>query len=480
MTLTAPEAYYWEWSKDLAWGYFDHPPMIAFVIRLFTMLGGDSAFYIRLGALVLSVLTTIVLYLLARDMFGKRQALVVCSVIQIVPFFAAGSIVSVPDAPLAFFWICTVYFVSRATLFNQKRLWYAAGVSLGLALMSKYHSSLLVPCVLVYLVLSKDMRVWLLRKEPYLAVLVGLLVFLPNLLWNIEHHATTFRFLLVERHGEVEFSIKGVLIFVAGFLVMLSPLFAVVAVRFIPRIGRAAFREYDDRYLLLLSTSLPPIIFFGLLSPFMHIGAHWVAVGYTTLCLAVISLLMEKQPSGKISLFNGFPLISIIFSLVFVVGAHLFVAIAASIPPNVKFAGGTYNLLISEKQEEFYGWEELSVKLQEIAKSMPDPERTFFISHGYRFASHLRFLVGAKFQTRTTGFNEWKNQYAVWNDLDSLKGWDAVFVEKDRSNKDPELLMKIFERVGPFEELEIRVNHFKVRSFYIIRCFGYKARYIFP
>jgi hypothetical protein len=111
---------------------------------------------------------------------------------------------------------------------------------------------------------------------------------------------------------------------------------------------------------------------------------------------------------------------------------------------------------------------------------MPDPECTFFITHGYRFASHLRFLVGAEFKTRTTGFNEWKNQYAVWNDLESLRGWDAVFVEKDFSSQDPQLLMRIFERVGPLEELEISVNDFKVRSFYIIRCYGYKARYVSP
>ena len=98
MPLTAPEAYYWEWSKALAWGYFDHPPMIAYVINFFTMLGGDSEFYIRLGALTLSVLTTFVLYLLAKDMFGRKTALVVCGMIQIMPFFAAGGILSVPDA----------------------------------------------------------------------------------------------------------------------------------------------------------------------------------------------------------------------------------------------------------------------------------------------------------------------------------------------------------------------------------------------
>ena len=63
-------------------------------------------------------------------------------------------------------------------------------------------------------------------------------------------------------------------------------------------------------------------------------------------------------------------------------------------------------------------------------------------------------------------------------DLESLKGWDALFVDKDRSSKDIDLLLKIFDRVGPIEESEIKVNDTKVRSFYIIRCYGYKARYL--
>jgi len=479
MPLTAPEAYYWEWSKDLALGYFDHPPMIAYVIRFFTLLGGDSEFYIRLGAVTMSILSTFVLYLLAKDMFGRKTALVCCGIIQIMPFFAAAGILSVPDSPLALFWILTIYFVNRATIFNRRGLWYASGISLGLSLMSKYHAFLLVPCVFLYLVFSRQMRGWLFRKEPYLALMAGFLVFLPNLYWNIAHQATTFRFLLVERHGAIEFSIRWVLNFVAGFLLFLSPLFALLVLRLIPRLWRAALRQHDDRYLLLLSTSLTPIIFFGLLSPFMNVGAHWVAVGYTTLCLAVVSLLMESRPrNGRPYLLQGFPLASVTLSLVLVVCIHVIAMSAGSIPPTLRIAGRTYNLLISKGQRDFYGWKELSVRLKDAAKAMPDPKRTFFLSHGYRFASHLRFLAGANFPTRTTGHVVWQNQYGIWDDLESLKGWDALFVDKDRSSQDIELLSKIFDRVGPIEEFAIMVNDTKVRSFFIIRCYGYKAKYL--
>lgn len=476
--LSAPEAYYWEWSKNLAWGYFDHPPMIAYLIKLFTLIGGDGEFYVRLGPLVLSILSTVVFYHLAKDMFGPKTALVACGIIQIIPFFATASIVSVPDAPLAFFWILTVYLVNRATILNHHRLWYAVGISLGLALLSKYHAFLLIPCVLIYLLVSKDMRPWLGKKEPYLALLLGLLIFLPNLYWNIDHSGTTFRFLLVERHETLGFSLKGVFKFIGGVMAFLSPLFALLVLRLLPRLGRAALRERDNRYLLLLSTSLPPIGFFALFSPFISVGAHWVAVGYMALCLATISAIMENRGPKGMSLFHGFPLASIFFSMGLVLFAYVAAIAVVSVPPAITFAGRTYDLRIADPQKEIYGWDELGEKLTEKIKVMPNPDRTFIITHSYRVASHVRYFVGAEFLTRTTGYEEWQNQYLIWDDILSLKGWDALFVDKQSRRSDLDLLQRIFERVGPMEEVEIKMNHIKARSFYVIRCYGYKGRYI--
>lgn len=476
--LSAPEAYYWEWSKHLAWGYFDHPPMIAYLIKLFTLIGGDGGFYVRLGPLVLSILSTVVLYHLAKDMFGPKTALFACGIIQIIPFFATVSIVSVPDAPLAFFWILTVYLVNRAVTQNRRSFWYGAGISLGFALLSKYHAFLLIPCILIYLLVSKDMRAWLGKKEPYMALLLGLLIFLPNLYWNIDHSGTTFRFLLVERHETLGFSLKGVFKFIAGFMAFLSPLFALLVLRLLPGLGRAALREQDNRYLLLLSTSLPPIGFFAFFSPFISVGAHWVAVGYMSLCLAVVSVIMENRGPKGMSLLHGFPLASILFSMGLVLFAYVAAIVVVSFPPAITFAGRTYDLRIADRQEEIYGWDELGEQLTEQIKAMPSPERTFIVTHSYRVASHVRYFVGAEFLTRTTGYEEWQNQYLIWDDILSLKGWDALFVSKKKGMKDTDLLQKIFEGVGPMEEVEIKMNDIKVRSFYVIPCYGYKGRYI--
>jgi dolichol-phosphate mannosyltransferase len=449
--------------------------MVAYVIRLFTLIGGDSVFFVRLGAVTLSLLTTVVLYLLAKEMFGKATALAVCGLFQILPFFAAVSILSVPDAPLAFFWILTVYFVHRATIHGQKRFWYAAGLSLGLDLLSKYHAFLLLPCILVYLLCSPDLRKWLLRREPYLALLIAFLVFLPNLYWNLDHRASTFRFLLVERHGTIEFTPKLILIFCGGILLLLSPLFAVLTLRLLPRLIRKAANGRDSRFLLLLSTSLPPIGFFGMLSPLMHIGAHWTAVGYTTLSLAVIAVLNDRSASPR--LWQAFPLASFAVALVIVLAAQMIPIVAAHAPPVVQIGERTYDLTLNRLQEELYGWKELRARLADVVAGMPSPDRTFILGHNYRFVSHVRYLLGANSVARTTGLG-WQNQYSIWDDIARLEGWDALFVEKEVRDEDPELLLEIFDHVGPIEELAISVNHVKVRSFFIIKCYGYKAKYI--
>ncbi len=475
MPITAPEAYYWEWSRDLAWGYFDHPPMIAYVIRLFTLMGGDSVFFVRLGAVVLSLLTTVVIYRLAKEMFGKATAFAACGLFQILPFFAAVSVLSIPDAPLAFFWILTVYFVHRATICGQKRFWYAAGLSLGLDLLSKYHAFLLLPCILVYLLGAPDLRRWLLRKEPYLALLIAFLVFLPNLYWNLDHRASTFRFLLVERHGAIAFSPKLILIFCGGFLLLISPLFAVLTLRLLPRMVQTATKGRDHRFLLLLSTSLPPIGFFAMLSPIMHIGAHWTAVGYTTLCLAVIAVLTRAPAPAR--LWQPFPLASFAVALVIVLAAQTFPIVAAHAPPPFQLGGRSHERALNRLQEELYGWDELRARLTDMVAGMPNPDHTFVLGHNYRFVSHVRYLLGEKAVARTTGLG-WQNQYSIWDDIARLEGWDALFVEKEARESDPELLLEIFEDVGPVEELAIRIDHVKVRSFFVIRCYGYKAKYI--
>jgi dolichol-phosphate mannosyltransferase len=107
---------------------------------------------------------------------------------------SVGSIIATPDGPQALFWAWAIYFVYKAVNGEGGYIWYLTGVMLGLGLLSKYTMILLAPCVLMFLLASAEGRKWLFRKEPYLALLLGLLIFSPVILWNARHDWVSFAF----------------------------------------------------------------------------------------------------------------------------------------------------------------------------------------------------------------------------------------------------------------------------------------------
>src|SRR5215475_14933760 len=71
--LTFDEAYYWLWSKHLAGGYYDHPPMVALVIRLGTMIAGDTEFGVRLVSILSALPMSFAVYRTAEILFGGKR-----------------------------------------------------------------------------------------------------------------------------------------------------------------------------------------------------------------------------------------------------------------------------------------------------------------------------------------------------------------------------------------------------------------------
>lgn len=476
LPLIGAEAYYWEWSENLAWGYFDHPPMIAGLLALSTAIGGDSVFWVRLVPAILGVLTTLVLYRLGKEMFGALTALLACAILQFLPFFAAASSLATPDAPLVFFWILTVYSVHRATAYEAPRWWLAAGAALGLDLMSKYHAILLVPAVFLYLLSSPKLRSWLFRKEPYLALGVALLVFSPNLVWNLSRGLQTFEFLLVERNGTPQISLGHFLHFLGGILLLLSPLFALLVLSSIPALARKA--RDDARYALLCSTSLFPVAFFGILSPLISVGGHWPAVGYTTFCLLGVAYLLESGPAPFGKLLRPIPLASIGFSVALVLSVYVTLLVLAQMPqlggaPKREHETSRIREGFATLHEELTGWNDLGAEVDRAIAAMPNPTRTFVITDTYRLASQIRFLTHSKYPTQITGTSP-LHQYKLWKDRIDLTGWDAVFVSKKSRKKNTAALEAIFTQVDSIEEFAVVIEGTPLRSFYLQRCYTAK------
>src|SRR5262245_18790789 len=136
--LFPDETYYWDWSRHLAPGYYDHPPMIAWLIRFGTVLAGDTAFGVRLFPVLAGVYAADFVCLTARRIGGTRAANIAGIVFAVVPMAAAGLVDATPDAPTLAAAAATIYALARALEAPERSIdtlrWRGvAGLALGLA-----------------------------------------------------------------------------------------------------------------------------------------------------------------------------------------------------------------------------------------------------------------------------------------------------------------------------------------------------------
>src|SRR5260370_14678670 len=94
------EAYYWSYSRHLDFGYLDHPPMVAWLIRLGTDLFGQTEFGVRAGALCCGAVTSVFVYKLARNLFGEAGAVAAWLLAQALPYLFLSGLLITPDCPL--------------------------------------------------------------------------------------------------------------------------------------------------------------------------------------------------------------------------------------------------------------------------------------------------------------------------------------------------------------------------------------------
>jgi 4-amino-4-deoxy-L-arabinose transferase-like glycosyltransferase len=259
LPLSADEAYYWLWSKHLAAGDYDHPPMIAFLIRAGTMLFGDSAFGVRVVPVLLSV---------AASGFVWRSGGALASLLfNLTLMVTVETMAATPDAPLiaasaAFLWAMT-------RLDEDPRWWLAVGAAGGLALLSKYTGFFLGAGALAWMIFVA--RRWFLSPWPYLGALLALAIFAPNLWWNATHHWMTFAFQF-GRVGAGHFTLRYLFEFLGAQRVLASP-FILAAALF-------------TRNRLLIALALPAILYFAVHSLHDRVQGNWPCFLYPMLAVA--------------------------------------------------------------------------------------------------------------------------------------------------------------------------------------------------
>ncbi len=182
------ELYFLACARHLAWGYVDQPPLIAFVTRLGTLLFGKSLPAIRFLPALAGVAKIVLTGLIARELGGGRfaQGLAALAVLLAPGFLGIDNLLSM-NVYEPLFWLACAYVVLRIVHTGNQKLWLWVGVWSGLGLLNKHSMLIFGFGMVIGLLLTRERRCF---RSPWfwLGGLVAFLVFLPNLLWNIQNH----------------------------------------------------------------------------------------------------------------------------------------------------------------------------------------------------------------------------------------------------------------------------------------------------
>ena len=277
--LSPDEAYYWVWSKALAGGYLDHPPMVALWIRIGCAVAGDSALGVRLLGPVSALLGTLLLARAAEDLCPGRHAGVAAGVLlNATLVVGAGAVVMTPDTPLLLFWTAALAALARLLRSGRPGWWLAVGLACGLALDSKYTACLLGAAVAVWLLAVPGARRWWRAWQLWAGGAVALAAFCPVLAWNAAHGWASFAKQggrTGDWHPAAALRFLGEL--VAGQAGLMTPAVACVLAVGTWRAWRAARRGNVDAGLLACAVLVPAAVFlehaFG-----GRVQANWPAV----------------------------------------------------------------------------------------------------------------------------------------------------------------------------------------------------------
>jgi len=281
LPLSADEAYYWLWSRHLSAGYFDHPPAIAFVIRLGTALFGDTPFGVRVVGILLSFVASWFVWRAGAILISDEKAgALACLFFNLTLMTAVETLAATPDSPSIFAAAALVWALAKVEQKGDGRWWIVAGAAAGIGLLSKYTALFLGAGAAVWLVACPAMRRWLVSPWPYLSALVAALIFLPNLLWNASHGWASFAF----QFGRVEasrFTLRYLAEFLGAQFLLATPFLFLLGV-----MGVAAADWRDQRRALIGAILWPSIAYFAWHSLHDRVQGNWPCFLYPLFAIA--------------------------------------------------------------------------------------------------------------------------------------------------------------------------------------------------
>lgn len=440
-SLLVEEAYYWNYAQHLDFGYLDHPPMVAVLIKLTTSMFGTNEFGVRIASLSCWIITAFFSFKLS-ELITKGAGRYAMMLLAILPFFFLHSLIITPDIPLTACWSATLYCLYRTLILDESKYWYAAGVWLGFGMLSKYTIVLLGPTTLLYLLIVPTARPWFVRKEPYICAVITALLFTPVIYWNAVHEWASFVFQGTRRLESVYTCSLHQLIGLLILFLMPPGVFGLSLLLKKNALKTATLETKTKRFLQLYT--FVPLVFFGAFSLTHGIKFNWIGPGL----LAVIPWLatLIKNPPKTYKLTTPTYWVTTAVLLLVCYGTALYV-----------IAFGSPETAYKKLFIKYIDWSDLTQQVHKIAKKIEAETNTSPIIIPldlYNIGSELSFYQ-AKFLAQDDiqqaypiigrhifGFDSL--MYRYWGPKDNnLAGKTAIIISNDSTDFNDSMLKRV-------------------------------------
>ena len=488
------EVYYWTYALYPDWSHFDHPPMVGWVIQLFSLnLLLDSEFFIRLASVIFMTANTYIVFRIGKELkdalTGLYAALLFTA--SIYAFVITGIFI-MPDTPLMLFWLLAAWMAimylkvkvpepvegptdSETVLRQAQQPWLLIffGLFAGLAMLSKYSGVFLWIGMMLYILIFNRKQL----KNPYLylALLISAICCIPILYWNIQNGFISFHF-----HGErvggssINFSTFGTEL--AGEFLYNNPVIFVLAFIAIFAAFKKRINMEKSVQRLILCIALPMIVVFWVFSLMRPTLPHWNAPAYVLLILLSAVYLRDKYTDSD-------KLPKSIIAALSVLAVTLVVGVAEIKTGFIPLDKHTEpeQLGRDDFTLDMYGWRQLGEKFadfreEKIAEGIMKAEDGIVANQWFPLAN-LDYYVARPLKMRGMGLGwpEFLHKYLWINDERGgfHLGEDYWFLSDSRYMKDPkETYQWFFKEIELAGVIPIERNGKTVKNFFVYTCKG--------
>ena len=374
--LSFDEAYYWMYSQNLDWGYFDHPPAVALMIKMGTLIWGNSEIGVRFFANILTICSYLILFKIIEK---KNISYFLISILS-MPLVLFSGLFALPDTPLLFFTVTFFYFVKRYIDSDSVLNAIFIAISIAGIFFSKYYGILIV-----LLTVLANMS-FLKRKSFWLIILMVCIFFLPHVYWQYKNDFVSFKFHLFGRK-EKHFSFSNISNYVTSQIALLGffNLFLMIYL-----FMKNKFRKPFERIMVFNSIGFLGFLFF--LSFRNQIEANWTASVAISLIILFSGLIVDKYKKYYF-LFSILP-IGLVTTLYIGIGSLTFFE---------------KDLMSKESRiNEIIGW-----KSERIPKILEECGDRRIIADTYQVASKVGFYTNKV--VPALHINSRESQYSLWN-----------------------------------------------------------------